>query len=95
MKGLRQTGDCLWTMDPSGPKEAGVRVIASAGLLAGLEADALRQIVNVAGLPGALSPVVLMPDGHSGYGFPIGGVAAFDPKAGGIVSAGGVGFDIA
>ncbi len=94
MKGLRQTGECQWTMDPTGPMRAPVLLIASPEILAGLEPEALKQIMNVAGLPGVVGPVVAMPDAHSGYGFPIGGVAAFDPKAGGVVSAGGVGYDI-
>jgi tRNA-splicing ligase RtcB len=53
-----------------------------------------EQIVNVATLPGIERAAYAMPDAHWGYGFPIGGVAAFDPKEGGVVSAGGVGFDI-
>jgi tRNA-splicing ligase RtcB len=53
-----------------------------------------EQVVNVATLPGIVSASYAMPDAHWGYGFPIGGVAAFDPDTGGVVSAGGVGFDI-
>jgi tRNA-splicing ligase RtcB (3'-phosphate/5'-hydroxy nucleic acid ligase) len=45
-------------------------------------------------LPGVVEPALSMPDIHWGYGFPIGGVAAFDPEEGGVVSPGGVGFDI-
>jgi tRNA-splicing ligase RtcB (3'-phosphate/5'-hydroxy nucleic acid ligase) len=52
------------------------------------------QTVNVAALPGIVGACYVMPDAHWGYGFPIGGVAAFDADAGGVVSAGGVGFDI-
>ncbi len=52
-----------------------------------------RQACNVACLPGILQASFVMPDGHWGYGSPIGGVAAFDPEEG-IVSGGGVGFDI-
>ena len=52
------------------------------------------QLRNVTLLPGLVGPVYAMPDAHWGYGFPIGGVAAFDASAGGVVSAGGVGFDI-
>jgi tRNA-splicing ligase RtcB len=52
------------------------------------------QLRNVTLLPGLAGPVYAMPDAHWGYGFPIGGVAAFDPDDGGVVSAGGVGFDI-
>jgi tRNA-splicing ligase RtcB len=54
----------------------------------------IEQITNVARLPGLVGPAMTMPDAHWGYGFPIGGVAAFDPEQGGIISAGGVGFDI-
>jgi tRNA-splicing ligase RtcB len=53
-----------------------------------------EQAVNVASLPGIVKASYAMPDAHWGYGFPIGGVAAFDPDQGGVVSAGGVGFDI-
>jgi tRNA-splicing ligase RtcB len=53
-----------------------------------------QQVCNVARLPGIVNASYAMPDAHWGYGFPIGGVAAFDPEAGGVVSAGGVGFDI-
>ena len=53
-----------------------------------------EQLRNVTMLPGLVGPVYAMPDAHWGYGFPIGGVAAFDADAGGVVSAGGVGFDI-
>jgi tRNA-splicing ligase RtcB len=52
------------------------------------------QLHNVTLLPGLVGPVYAMPDAHWGYGFPIGGVAAFDADKGGVVSAGGVGFDI-
>ena len=53
-----------------------------------------EQVANVARLPGIVKASFAMPDAHWGYGFPIGGVAAFDPDQGGVVSAGGVGFDI-
>src|SRR5665811_2595575 len=53
-----------------------------------------EQAVNVARLPGIVQASYVMPDAHWGYGFPIGGVAAFDPDRGGVISAGGVGFDI-
>lgn len=58
------------------------------------EDKALEQVANVAFLPGIVSASIAMPDIHWGYGFPIGGVAATDPDAGGVVSPGGVGFDI-
>ncbi|NCO41835.1 MAG: RNA-splicing ligase RtcB [Armatimonadetes bacterium CG_4_10_14_3_um_filter_66_18] len=55
--------------------------------------QALEQLANVACLPGLVGPAMVMPDGHYGYGFPIGGVAA-SATAGGVVSPGGVGYDI-
>ena len=67
---------------------------ASAALLGAMDDQALAQAVNVAGLPGIVRASYVMPDAHWGYGFPIGGVAAFDADAGGVVSAGGVGFDV-
>jgi tRNA-splicing ligase RtcB len=56
--------------------------------------QALEQVRNVATLPGIVGPSIAMPDIHWGYGFPIGGVAAFDPDEDGVVSPGGVGYDI-
>jgi tRNA-splicing ligase RtcB len=58
------------------------------------EDQALQQVVNVATLPGIVEASYAMPDIHWGYGFPIGGVAATDTAAGGVISPGGVGFDI-
>ncbi len=70
-------------------------VYASRDLLPGLAEDrSADQVVNVATLPGIVEASYAMPDMHWGYGFPIGGVAATDPAAGGVVSPGGVGFDI-
>jgi tRNA-splicing ligase RtcB len=59
------------------------------------EDGALDQVANVAALPGIVKASYAMPDIHWGYGFPIGGVAATDPERGGVISPGGVGFDIA
>ena len=70
---------------------------ASEKILADLEAEdyaSLKQLRNVATLPGIVEPALTMPDIHWGYGFPIGGVAAFDPQSGGVVSPGGIGFDV-
>jgi tRNA-splicing ligase RtcB len=58
-----------------------------------LESHSIDQVANVAALPGIIKASNAMPDIHTGYGFPIGGVAAFDPKEG-IISPGGVGYDI-
>ncbi|HEY8552386.1 MAG TPA: RtcB family protein, partial [Thermaerobacter sp.] len=83
------------------PRQGAMRVdavfYASPDIARDLKAEgdqALHQLVNVSTLPGIVEPAVALPDIHWGYGFPIGGVAAFDPRQGGVVSPGGVGFDI-
>lgn len=78
---------------------AGMRVdgviYADEELVAQADRDrALEQVINVAFLPGIVRASLAMPDIHWGYGFPIGGVAATDPESGGVISPGGVGFDI-
>jgi tRNA-splicing ligase RtcB len=70
------------------------RIYASKLLLENMDKGVFDQAANVASLPGIQKTAFCMPDGHWGYGFPIGGVAAFDPKEGGIISPGGIGFDI-
>jgi len=80
-----------------GKMEVDAAFYASDKILDDLEAEdyaSLGQLQNVATLPGIVEPALTMPDIHWGYGFPIGGVAAFDPREGGVVSPGGVGFDI-
>ncbi len=69
------------------------RIYASEALINDMDEAVFSQITNVATLPGIIGEAACMPDGHSGYGFPIGGVAAIDPVAG-IISPGGIGFDI-
>ncbi len=69
------------------------RVLATEKLLSTLEPAVFQQIANVAKLPGILKYAFCMPDGHWGYGFPIGGVAAMDTRTG-VISPGGIGFDI-
>jgi tRNA-splicing ligase RtcB len=80
------------------PRQGAMRVpgviYASEQLLRDMDHKVYEQTVNVATLPGIVKASYAMPDAHWGYGFPIGGVAAFDPDEGGVVSAGGVGFDI-
>ena len=70
------------------------RIIASEELIHSMDKGVFEQVTNVASLPGIQDYAYCMPDGHWGYGFPIGGVAAFDPKKGGVISPGGIGFDI-
>jgi tRNA-splicing ligase RtcB len=69
-------------------------IFADEALIRAMDDKVPEQIANVAMLPGIVKASYAMPDAHWGYGFPIGGVAAFDPDQGGVVSAGGVGFDI-
>jgi tRNA-splicing ligase RtcB len=84
-----------WTIPRAADERRGeVRLYGDADLLATMDDKVREQITNVARLPGLVGCAMTMPDAHWGYGFPIGGVAAFDPERGGIISAGGVGFDI-
>ncbi len=69
------------------------RIYGTEKILAGMDKEVFDQISNVAMLPGIVGQAICMPDGHSGYGFPIGGVAAIDAKKG-VISPGGIGFDI-
>ena len=92
---LRQIDANTWEI----PASAGMRVpaviYASARLMGDMRRDkTLAQARNVACLPGIERRSFVMPDAHQGYGFPIGGVAAFDPADQGIISPGGVGYDI-
>ncbi len=73
---------------------APIRFFGSRALLEAMDEKVREQITHVARLPGLVGAAMAMPDAHWGYGFPIGGVAAFDPEEGGVISAGGVGFDI-
>jgi tRNA-splicing ligase RtcB len=90
-----RTGEVTWELRPEGGMRVPGRVFASSSLFARAEADrALQQVANVAHLPGIVEASFAMPDIHWGYGFPIGGVAATDVERDGVVSPGGVGFDI-
>jgi tRNA-splicing ligase RtcB len=92
---LIQVSECEYELPPSGAMRVPGRVFASEKLLESIRDDpCLGQVRNVACLPGIVSASIAMPDIHWGYGFPIGGVAAFDPRDGGVISPGGVGFDI-
>ncbi|MCD6163509.1 MAG: RtcB family protein [candidate division Zixibacteria bacterium] len=87
--------DYTWEI-PKGSKQGmkvPARLITSKKLLDNLDEGVIEQITNVACLPGIRRYALCMPDGHRGYGFPIGGVAAFSTKTG-VISPGGIGFDI-
>jgi tRNA-splicing ligase RtcB len=83
-----------WRVEPSGAMRVPVIIYADEQLIRDMDDKVYEQAVNVAALPGIVQASYAMPDAHWGYGFPIGGVAAFDPDRGGVISAGGVGFDI-
>lgn len=91
---LKKSGEYQWRIEPFEKMSVPVIVFADERIIKGVDDDVLKQAVNVARLPGIVKASFVMPDVHLGYGFPIGGVAAFDGERGGIVSAGGVGFDI-
>lgn len=96
LQNLKKKSALLWEIPMS--FRAGMRVpaevYASEAMLRGISRDrSLEQLVNVAMLPGIQKYAIAMPDAHEGYGFPIGGVAAFDRETG-IISPGGIGYDI-
>ena len=83
-----------WRIEPHGAMRVPAVIYADEDLIRDMDDKVYEQAANVATLPGIVQASYAMPDAHWGYGFPIGGVAAFDPDKGGVVSAGGVGFDI-
>lgn len=91
---LKQRGEFEWELPQAGRMRVPGIIFASRELVAAMDDKVAEQVANVAALPGIVAASYAMPDAHWGYGFPIGGVAAFDADAGGVVSAGGVGFDI-
>ena len=91
---LKRRSEHEWEIAPHGDMRVPAIIYASEALVRDMDHKVYEQLVNVATLPGIVQAAYAMPDAHWGYGFPIGGVAAFDPDAGGVVSAGGVGFDI-
>ncbi len=94
IKTLQKINDYLWEIPRQGDMRVPGRIFASEKLVQEMDEKVREQVTNVAALPGIQVASIAMPDAHWGYGFPIGGVAAFDPNEGGIISMGGVGFDI-
>src|SRR5918999_4787830 len=91
---LNRIEDYLWEIPRQGGMRVPGRIYANEKLMTSLKEDnSLRQVVNVAHLPGIVGYSLAMPDIHWGYGFPIGGVAAVDAEHG-VISPGGVGYDI-
>src|SRR4051794_1317700 len=96
MSELRMLDEVTWEVPPTARDDMRVpaRVFADAELVEAIRDDgSLEQLCNVATLPGIVEAALAMPDVHQGYGFPVGGVAATEPPDG-VVSPGGVGYDI-
>jgi tRNA-splicing ligase RtcB (3'-phosphate/5'-hydroxy nucleic acid ligase) len=91
---LTRLSEFEWRIEPTGQMRVPAIIYAGEKLITDMDEKVREQLTNVATLPGIQRAAYAMPDAHWGYGFPIGGVAAFDPKEGGVISAGGVGFDI-
>ncbi|PKK82204.1 MAG: RNA-splicing ligase RtcB [candidate division Zixibacteria bacterium HGW-Zixibacteria-1] len=91
----RRIGDNIWEIpvDYKAGMRVPARILSSSQLIDGIDEKVIDQITNVACLPGIKRYALCMPDGHMGYGFPIGGVAAFS-LSDGVISPGGIGFDI-
>jgi tRNA-splicing ligase RtcB (3'-phosphate/5'-hydroxy nucleic acid ligase) len=95
VKNAKQISDVVWEIPPSYKAGMNVpaRIYATKKLLEAMDAGVIDQVTNVAMLPGIVHYSYAMADAHWGYGFPIGGVAAFDLEKG-VISPGGIGFDI-
>ncbi|HKZ01985.1 MAG TPA: RtcB family protein, partial [Pyrinomonadaceae bacterium] len=91
---IKRESDFEWHIEQKGKMKVPGIIYASEELIRDMDDKVYEQMTNVAMLPGIQRASFAMPDAHWGYGFPIGGVAAFDPDQGGVVSAGGVGFDV-
>ena len=91
---VKKISDYEWEIPKTGNMKVPAKIFASEKLLKDMQKDkTLEQIKNVSTLPGIVKNAIALSDSHQGYGFPIGGVAAFDMKKG-IISPGGVGYDI-
>ncbi|MCF7873371.1 MAG: RtcB family protein [Candidatus Omnitrophica bacterium] len=92
---LEKISEAVWEIPKTYQKGMLVpaRFYGTEKIIEAIEGGVLQQIANVATLPGIVKNAICMPDGHRGYGFPIGGVAAMDSEVG-VISPGGIGFDI-
>jgi tRNA-splicing ligase RtcB len=91
---VERRGENEWVIARHGKMRVPAIIYATESLMREMDDKVHEQVTNVATLPGIEKAAYAMPDAHWGYGFPIGGVAAFDPERAGVISAGGVGFDI-
>ena len=91
---VKRISDVIWEFEKEGDMNVPARAYAIEPIFEQMKRDrTFTQLKNVATLPGIIRAAMVMPDGHEGYGFPIGGVAAFDIEKG-VISPGGVGYDI-
>src|SRR2546430_12353852 len=91
---LTRKAECEWHLPATGAMRVPGVIYADEALIRAMDEKVPEQVANVAALPGIVKASFAMPDAHWGYGFPIGGVAAFDPDAGGVVFPGGGGVAI-
>lgn len=91
---VKKMEECIWRIERYGDMRVPALIFADRSLLSDMDEKVFVQLRNVASLPGIVKAAMAMPDAHWGYGFPIGGVAAFDPEKDGVISVGGVGYDI-
>ena len=94
LNNLQQSSEYAWEIAPHANMRVPAVIYGDREILQEMDDKVYTQAINVATLPGIVKASYAMPDAHWGYGFPIGGVAAFDADEDGVVSAGGVGFDI-
>ncbi len=91
---IKKLNEFIWEIDKENGMNVPIKIYANQEIMNTMQKDrTLMQAANVAKLPSIVKNMIIMPDGHEGYGFPVGGVAAFDAENG-IISPGAVGFDI-
>ncbi|MFA5381784.1 MAG: RtcB family protein [Candidatus Micrarchaeia archaeon] len=91
---MKKINEAEWEIPKEGNMNVPIKIIGTEKLIEQMKRDrTFNQIKNVSTLPGIIKHALVMPDGHEGYGFPIGGVAAFDLETG-VIPPGGVGYDI-
>lgn len=91
---LKKHSPWLWELPAAGKMRVPALIYGDKNLVRDMDEAVARQLANVAALPGIVRAALAMPDAHCGFGFPIGGVAAFDPDRDGVICMGGVGYDI-
>lgn len=91
---IKKINDFTWQIEKTNNMNVPIKIYANEEIIKYMQRDrTVSQATNVASLPSIVKNMIIMPDGHEGYGFPVGGVAAFDAENG-IISPGAVGFDI-